>query len=88
MKLKLIDFIKEHSNWEALLSQAPYCLKISRDQKFGRNLIMFKYSQEDSDFSNDIVKECRGIILDEDTFEIISYSYNKFFNLLTKLIKS
>jgi hypothetical protein len=81
MKLKLIAFIKEHSDWEELLSQAPYCLKISRDQKFGRNLIMFKYSQEDSDFSNDIVKECRGIILDEDTFEPISVPYFKFFNV-------
>lgn len=80
MKLKLIDFIKEHSDWEVLLSQSPYCLNISRDQKFGYNLIMFKYSQQDSDFSNDIVKECRGIILNEDTFEIISYAYNKFFN--------
>lgn len=77
MKLKLIDFIKEHADWEVLLSQAPYFLKISRDQKFGRNLIMFKYSQEDSDLSNDIVKECRGIILDEDTFEPISVPYFK-----------
>lgn len=80
MKLKLIDFIKEHSDWEVLLSQTPYCLKISRDQKFGHNLVMFKYSQEDSDFSNDIVKECRGIILDEDTLEPISVPYFKFFN--------
>lgn len=80
MKLKLIDFIKEHSDWEVLLSQAPYCLNISRDKMFGRNLIMFKYSQQDSDFSNDIVKECRGIILDEDTFEPISVPYFKFFN--------
>jgi hypothetical protein len=80
MKLKLIDFIKENSDWEALLSQAPYCLNISRDQKFGYNLIMFKYSQQDSDLSNDIVKECRGIILDEDTFEPISVPYFKFFN--------
>lgn len=81
MKLKLIDFIKENSDWEALLSQAPYCLNISRDQKFGRNLIMFKYSQQNSDFSNDIVKECRGIIFDEDTFEPISVPYFKFFNV-------
>jgi hypothetical protein len=80
MKLKLIDFIKENSDWEVLLSQAPYCLNISRDQKFGYNLIMFKYSQQDSDFSNDIVKECRGIILNEDTFEPISVPYFKFFN--------
>ena len=74
-------FIKSHPNdWEALLSQAPYCLNISRDQMFGRNLIMFKYNQIDSDFSNDIVKECRGIILDEDTFEPVSVPYFKFFN--------
>lgn len=78
--MKLIDFIKEHSDWEVLLSQAPYSLKISRDQKFGHNLIMFKYSQEDSDFSNDIVKECRGIIFDEDTLEPVSAPYFKFFN--------
>jgi hypothetical protein len=81
MKLKLIDFIKEHADWEVLLNQAPYCLSISRDQKFGRNLIMFKYSQQDSDFSNDIVKECRGIILDEDTLEPVSIPYFKFFNV-------
>lgn len=83
--MKLLDvqkFIKSHPNdWEVLLSQAPYCLNISRDQKFGRNLIMFKYSQQDSDFSNDIVKECRGIILDEDTLEPISVPYFKFFNV-------
>jgi hypothetical protein len=80
MKLKLLDFIKEHADWEVLLNQVPYCLSISRDQKFGRNLIMFKYSQQDSDFSNDIVKECRGIILDEDTLEPVSIPYFKFFN--------
>ena len=80
MKLKLIDFIKEHSDWEVLLSQAPYCLNISRDKMFGRNLIMFKYNQIESDFSNDIVKECRGIILDEDTLKPMSVPYFKFFN--------
>ena len=80
MKLKIVDFIKEHVDWEVLLSQAPFNLKISRDQMFGRNLIMFKYSQEDSDLSNDIVKECRGIILDEDTLEPVSAPYFKFFN--------
>lgn len=80
MKLKLIDFIKEHSDWEALLSQTPYCLNISRDKMFGRNLIMFKYNQIESDFSNDIVKECRGVILDEDSLKPISIPYFKFFN--------
>ena len=47
---------------------------------FGRNLVMFKYDQLNSDFHNDIVKECRGLILDADTFEVVSYPFNKFFN--------
>ena len=81
LKLKLIDFINEHADWEVLLSQAPYCLNISRDQKFGRNLVMFKYNQINSDFSNDIVKECRGLILDmTDGVVPFSVPFFKFFN--------
>lgn len=57
-QLKLIEFIKDHNNWEELLQQEPYCLKIKRDN----NYIIFNYNQIMSDFSNSIVKEARGII--------------------------
>lgn len=78
--LKVQKFIRANSDWEVLLSVAPFNLSISHDSMFGRNLVMFKYDQLNSDFHNDIVKECRGLILDADTFEVVSYPFNKFFN--------
>lgn len=77
MELALIQFIKKHDNWEELLTQNPYYLKMNRDNGF----ILFKYDQIKSDFSLDIVKESRGIILREDTLEIVCYPFNKFFNV-------
>lgn len=77
MGIKLVKFIKEHNNWEEILTNEPYCLKISRDDGF----ILFKYDQINSDFSLDIVKEARGIILREDTLEIVCFPFTKFFNV-------
>ena len=79
-KLNIQLFIEQHSDWEKLLSEKPYCITISRDVMFGHRLIMFKYSQIDSDFNVELVRECRGIILDEDTLEVICHPFNKFFN--------
>lgn len=78
--LKVLDFIKEHKNWEELLSQAPYFIKISRDEMFNRNLLMLKYNQLDSDFNEEIVRECRGLIIDEDSLEPVSVPFFKFGN--------
>ena len=80
-KLCIQKFIEEHADWEKLLSEKPYCITISRDVMFGHRLIMFKYSQIDSDFNVELVRECRGIILDEDTLEVISYAFDKFGNV-------
>ena len=55
-------------------------MTISRDKMFGRNLVILKYSQIDSDFKNEIVRECRGLILDEDTFEPVCVPFFKFGN--------
>ena len=63
-----------------MLSSEPYCISISRDDIFGRQLVMFKYDQTRSDLSIPLVQECRGLILDADTFEVVSYPFNKFFN--------
>lgn len=79
-KLNLQRFIEQHSDWENLLGEAPYHIKVSRETMFGRRLVMFKYSQFDSDFMNPLVRECRGLILDEDTFDIVSYAFDKFGN--------
>lgn len=74
--LHIQKFILEHKNWEELLSSPPYSLKIRRKD----SRILFKYSQIDSDFSLDIVKEARGLILEDVTWKIIAFPFKKFFN--------
>lgn len=74
--MKLIDFIRQHENWEELLTAEPYTIKISRDD----NYILFKYNQLTSDFSNPIVKECRGLILRESDFKPVCVPFYKFMN--------
>ena len=80
-KLDIQLFIEQHPNdWEKILSEKPYSLAISREHWNGMNLLMLKYSQIDSDFNESIVRECRGLILDENTNEIVSFPFTKFFN--------
>ena len=74
--LNLQKFIFAHENWRELLAAKPYCIKIVEEG----NLVLFKYSQIDSDFFNPIVKECRGIILEKDTWRVVAYPFKKFFN--------
>lgn len=75
--LKLIEFIKTHKDWEDILQNEPYCLKIKRDGKY----IIFNYNQIMSDFSNPIVQEARGIILEDKTWRIVCFPFVKFFNV-------
>ena len=76
--LKIQEFIKAHDNWRELLSTDPYNLKISEDDGF----ILFKYNQIASDFSQEICKEARGLILDmQDNFRVVRYAFKKFFNI-------
>ncbi len=79
-KLRIQWFIEQNPNWEEILKEKPYCLNITRDSLFGRNLIMFKYNQIESDFMNPLVRECRGLVLDEYTLEKVSIPFFKFGN--------
>lgn len=79
-KLEIQKFIEQNPDWEVKLQEKPYCITISRDEKFGKRLVMFKYSQIDSDFNNALVRECRGLILDEDTLEAVCVPFFKFGN--------
>ena len=74
--LNLEKFIKEHPNWEELLTKDPYNLKLSRDDGY----IMFKYNQLCSDFSLPEVKEARGIIFRESDWKCVCHPFNKFMN--------
>lgn len=75
--LQLQNFIKENSNWRELLAAAPYYLKIKEDD----NYILFKYSQEESDFSSPIVCEARGVILRKSDLKVVRMAFKKFFNI-------
>lgn len=77
MELKIVNFIKSHSNWEELLTSSPYNLTIKRDGK----LILFKYNQISSDFNEEICCEARGLILEEGTWKVVRMAFKKFFNI-------
>ena len=80
-RLLVQDFIREHKDWETVLQLPPYCVNISRDTVLGRNLVMLKYNMlEDPDFNNPMVRECRGLVLDADTFETVEVPFYKFGN--------
>ena len=42
--------------------------------------ILLKYDMIESDMSFEEVRECRGIILEKNTWDILSYPFKKFFN--------
>lgn len=75
--LKTIEFIKQNENWRELLSTAPYNLHINEDD----NYALLKYNQIDSDFNQEICKECRGLVIDKNTYEPVALSFYKFFNV-------
>ena len=77
MKLQLTQFIKAHKDWEALLQAKPYGIEIKRKDGY----ILFAYSMIESDFSNPIVKECRGLILRESDFKPVCVPFFKFHNV-------
>ena len=81
MQLQTIKFIKENNNWKELLKEAPYFLTIKEDNHY----YLLKYNQLNSDFSNEIVKECRGLIIDRQTLEPIALSFKKFWEVENEL---
>ena len=78
----LIEFIRKNKdNWRELLSQEPYNLKFNECGKF----TLVRYSQLSSDFSNPIVQESRGCIIDNETLEYACRPFVKFFNVSEEL---
>lgn len=73
--LKLVEFIKTHENWRELLASEPYYIKIKTEG----NYTIFEYNQLCSDFNNEIVRECRGLILDSE-YKPICVPFFKFGN--------
>jgi hypothetical protein len=76
---KIIDFLNEHiNNFEEVLSQEPYCVTTKRSGDY----FLLMYSQLNSDFSNPIVRECRGSIftINNGKVECVCMPFFKFGN--------
>ena len=71
-------FCYMHDNWEELLTQEPYNLKIAEDGPY----VIFKYNQLSSDFNIPMVREARGIIFRKGKWDHpVCWPFNKFFNV-------
>lgn len=86
-ELEVLKLINSNRNWEEILSSSPYNLIIKRKGQY----FLLKYDQLNSDMSNNIVQECRGLIIKPDLFaltsnppiqqyKIVSMRFSKFFN--------
>lgn len=73
--MELLKFINENKDWKDKLSKSPYNLIIKEEDNF----TLLKYNQLESDFNQEIVRECRGIILDSKN-QIVCWPFYKFFN--------
>lgn len=75
--LKVIEHIKKYG-LDSLTEK--FAISIKRHSAYD-NLVLLKYNQIDSPMGNQIVQECRGLILDElHNWNIVCYTYSKFFN--------
>lgn len=71
--LKIVSYIKEHGLEKAL---KEFKLK-SRDYD---KKVLIKYDQIESSMGLEEVQDCRGLILEKDTWKIMCLSFRKFFN--------
>lgn len=76
MKSHLLEFINSNPDWKQQLQQSPYNITIREDNGF----VLFMYGIG-SDFSIPLVLECRGIIIREETKDIVCFPFTKFFNV-------
>lgn len=73
------EFINTTENWEEVLAAAPYYVKTTWDGDY----FILKYNQLNSDFSNEIVCQCRGSIFfwNGNKAECVCRPFDKFFNV-------
>lgn len=71
---KLCCFISEHENWRDILKD-EYKITVKEEYPFA----IFNYGI-DCDFSNPIVQEARGIIINLNNLEVVCWPFRKFGN--------
>ncbi len=73
--METISFIQEHG-LDALKEELG--IKIKPYEDFG--IVVLNYSQIDSPKTHPVVMECRGLILDSETFQPLCRTFKRFFN--------
>jgi hypothetical protein len=72
------DYLRNGGTLEDLAAQ--YAIKATRG-KLHPNLVSLKYDQIHSPFAEPLVRECRGVVLDEaDNWACVARGFDKFFN--------
>lgn len=67
--------IENYENLKNILESNPYNLKIKDDKDYP-NLFLI-HGQDNSDYTNKIVQECNGIIMNKNNLNIVCYSFDK-----------
>ena len=77
----LLSFIKNNSNWAELLKQKFIRIKYKGDLAiFNYDLNLAIEMGGNIDFTDPLVKECRGIIIDLKNMKVVCFPFNKFGN--------
>lgn len=76
--MKIQDWLRNNNGDLELLEQELGIKTIVNDD----NRVIFNYSQIDSPRDNDIVRECRGLVLDSNNdWELVARAFTRFFNV-------
>jgi len=81
-ELNIVKFLRGFDTVSEALAAVSekYAIKANAHSLYP-HLYEFKYDQIDSPMKSDLVKECRGIILDSnDNWNVVAYPFSKFFN--------
>jgi len=72
------NFLREHKDLSGLVAlKEKYGISVS--EKYD-DIVVLNYSQIDSPKFDPLVKECRGLILEKNSWEVVARSFDRFFN--------
>ena len=77
--MQVLELMNREDNWEEILQGEPYFINIKKKDDY----VLLKYNQIFSDFSNEIVRECRGAIFRKNVdgrWICVSRGFDKFMN--------
>ena len=80
IRLKTVQQLQNGIPLDKLVSRHKLIMR--KHPKFP--LVQLSYSQIESSMASPVVQECRGLILEVDTWKLVSFPFRKFFNFAEK----